>query len=143
VTLSDAFAAHSVVYLQSDSVISLLSVDALDSLLSSRSFLVDNQDVLLRLLVPFEHPNLLRHIQWEFESTAAIASLCECLTESLWLAVADRVMHPPGFDFLIVSEFPSMSESSACSNGCYYGEAVATVPSLRSSTAVVIGTRTL
>jgi hypothetical protein len=113
VTLSNVFDAHSRVSLHSISDISLLSVDALDSLFSSKSFVVDNQDLLLRLLVPLGHPDLLRHIQWEFVSTAAIASLCEYLTESLWLAVADRVMHPPpppGFDSLIVSEFPSLLE---------------------------------
>jgi hypothetical protein len=111
VALSNAFAAHSRVYLQSDSDISLISVDALDSLLSSKSFVVDNQDLLLHLLVPLGHPDLLRHIQWEFVSTVAIASLCEYLTESLWLAVADRVMHLPRWlDSLIVSEFPSLLE---------------------------------
>jgi hypothetical protein len=44
-------------------------------------------------------------------SAAAITSLCEDLTfcpptESLWLAVADQLLHPPRFDSLIVSDFP-------------------------------------
>jgi hypothetical protein len=49
-------------------------------------------------------------------SSAAIASFCECLTESLWLVVVDRMMHsllpplPSGFDSLIVPEFPSLLE---------------------------------
>jgi hypothetical protein len=51
-------------------------------------------------------------------STAGITSLCEypalCPpTESLWLAVADRLLHPPPapeIDSLIVSDFPSLFE---------------------------------
>jgi hypothetical protein len=41
VTLSSAFAAHSHVYLHSVSDVSLLSLDELDNLLSSGSFMVD------------------------------------------------------------------------------------------------------
>jgi hypothetical protein len=108
VTLSNVFAAHSRVLLQSNSDISLLSVDALDSLLSSESFRVDSQDVLLRLLVPLGHPDLLRHIQWEYVSTPAIASLRGYLTESLWLAVVHRLIQPTGFDFMIVTEFSQL-----------------------------------
>jgi hypothetical protein len=116
VTLSSAFAAHSRVYLHSVSDVSLLSVDALDSLLSSESFIVDSEDALLQILFTFGHPPLLRHIRWDFVSAAAIASLCEDLTfcpptESLWLSVADRLLHPPpppGFDSLIVSDFPPL-----------------------------------
>jgi hypothetical protein len=48
VTLSSAFAAHSCVYLQSVSDVSLLSVDALDSLLSSESFMVDSEDAFCK-----------------------------------------------------------------------------------------------
>jgi hypothetical protein len=77
VTLSSAFAASSRVQVQAVSDRSLLSVDALDGLLSSESFLVDSEGALLRLLVMLRHPPLLRHIQWEFVSTTAIASLCE------------------------------------------------------------------
>jgi hypothetical protein len=77
VTLSSAFAAHSRVYLHSVSDVSLLSLDALDSLLSSESFMVESEDALLQILFPFGHPPLLRHIRWEFVSTAAITSLCE------------------------------------------------------------------
>jgi hypothetical protein len=126
VTLSSAFAAHSRVSLQSISDVSLLSVDALDSMLSSESLLVNSEDALLRILVPLGHPSLLRHIQWRFVSTAAIASLCEDLTESLWLTVADRLVNPPhvpspvlpapsstppaGWHSLILSEFPPLFE---------------------------------
>jgi hypothetical protein len=116
VTLSSAFAAHSRVSLHSVSDVSLLSVDALDSLLSSDSFMVDSEDALLQILFPLGHPPLLRYIRWEFVSAAAIASLCEVLTlcsptESLWLAVGDRLLHPPGWmDSLIVSEFPPLFE---------------------------------
>jgi hypothetical protein len=48
VTLSSAFAAHSRIYLHSVSDVSLLSVDALDSLLSSESFTVDSEDALCK-----------------------------------------------------------------------------------------------
>jgi hypothetical protein len=113
VTVSIAFAAHSHVYLQSVSELSLLSVDALDSLLWSEPFCVDNEDALLRILVPLGHPLLLRPIQWEFESNAAISALCEDPTESLWLVVPDRLMTPPpliAFNSLIVSDFPPVFE---------------------------------
>jgi hypothetical protein len=99
VTLSSVFAAHSRVYLQSVSALSRLSVDALDGLLSSESFLVDSEDTLLHLLFTLGHPPFLCHIQWEFVSAAAIASLCEYpalfhSTESLWLGIGDRLMFP-------------------------------------------------
>jgi hypothetical protein len=58
------------------------------------------------------HPPFLRDIRWDFVTTAAIASLCQTPTESLWLVVADRLMTPPRFDSLIVSEFPPCSKSS-------------------------------
>jgi hypothetical protein len=100
--------------------VSLLSVDELDSLLSSESFMVNSEDTLLQILFTLGHPPLLRHIRWEFVSAAAITSLCEGLTlfpptESLWLAVADRLLHPPPppapeIDSLIVSDFPPPSE---------------------------------
>jgi hypothetical protein len=118
VTLSSAFAAHSRVYLHSVSEVSLLSVDALDSLLSSESFMVDSEEALLQILFPLGHPPLLCHIRWEFVSSAAITSLCEDLmfchpTTSLWLAVGDRLLHPPPapeIDSLIVSDFPPLFE---------------------------------
>jgi hypothetical protein len=120
VTLSSAFSASSRVYLQSTSDVSVLSVDALDGLLSSESFFVDSEDALLRILFTLGHPDVLRHIRWEFVSTPAIASHCEDPallhpTESLWLAAADRLSHPPppparAIDSLIVSEFPPVFE---------------------------------
>jgi hypothetical protein len=63
VTLSSAFAAHSRIDLPSVSDVSLLSVDALDSLLSSESFMVNSEDALLQILFPLGHPPLLRHIR--------------------------------------------------------------------------------
>jgi hypothetical protein len=98
VTLSNGFAAHLCVYLQSVSNVSLLSVDALDSLLLSESFIVDGKEALLQILFTLGHPALLRHMRWEFVSVAAIAFLYEHVvlfppTESLWLAVADRLLH--------------------------------------------------
>jgi hypothetical protein len=120
VTLSSVFATDSRVYLQSVSSLSLLSVDALNDLLSSESFLFDSEDALLQILFTHRHPSLLRHIRWEFVSTAAIASPYEDPalfhpTESLWLAVADRLLPPPPppapeIDSLIVSEFPLLFE---------------------------------
>jgi hypothetical protein len=62
-TASNAFAAHSRVDFHSISDLSLLSIDALDSLLSSESFMVVSQVVLLRLLVQLGHTPLLCHIQ--------------------------------------------------------------------------------
>jgi hypothetical protein len=120
VTLSSAFSASSRVYLHSVSDLSLLSVDTLDGLLSSESFLVDSEEALLQILFPVRHPAFRRHIRWEFVSAAAIVSLCEDPalshpTESLWLAAADQLVHPPPpptweIDSLIVSEFPPLFE---------------------------------
>jgi hypothetical protein len=107
VTLSSAFAAHSRVYLHSVSDVSLLS---------SESFIVDREDTLLQILFTLGHPPFLHHIRWEFVSAAAIASLCRDITsfpptESLWLAVTDRLLHPRGWiDSLIVSDFPPLFE---------------------------------
>jgi hypothetical protein len=56
VTLSSAFATHSRVSLHSVSDVSLLSVDELDSLLSSPSFIVDSEDGLLQIMFPLGHP---------------------------------------------------------------------------------------
>jgi hypothetical protein len=75
VTLSSAFAAASRVYIQSVSAVSLLSVDTLDGLLSSESFLVDSEDALLQILFTLGYPSLLRHIRREFMGAAAIASV--------------------------------------------------------------------
>jgi hypothetical protein len=80
--------------------------------------MVDSEDAFLQILLPLGHPPLLRHIRWEFVSTAAITSLREDLTlcppaESLWLAVADQLLHPPPareIDSLIVSDFPPLFE---------------------------------
>jgi hypothetical protein len=131
VTLSSAFAAHSRVYLHSVSDVSLLSVDALDSLLLSESFIVDSEDTLLQMLFPLGHPPLLPHIQWEFVSAAAITSLGEepafyPPTESLWRAMADRLLGPPpppGFDSLIISDFPSLFDEfrASCFNLLWRG----------------------
>jgi hypothetical protein len=66
--------------------------------------------VLLDTLVSLGHLSLLRHIQWDFVSTAAITSLCKDPTESVWLVVSARAMTAPGFDSLIVSEFPPLFE---------------------------------
>jgi hypothetical protein len=123
VTLSSAFAAHSRVYLQSVSDVSLLSVDELDNLLSSESFMVDSEDAFLQILFPLGHLPLLRHIRWEPVSSAAITSICEDLmlnspAESLWLAIADRLTyHPPPLtpetDSQILMNFLRYLKSSA------------------------------
>jgi hypothetical protein len=80
--------------------------------------MVDSEDTLLQILFTLGHPPFLHHIRWEFVSAAAIASLCEdsvlCPpTESLWLAVVDRLLYPPpsGFGSLVVVvEFPPLFE---------------------------------
>jgi hypothetical protein len=118
VTHSNAFAARSRVDLKWVSNLLLLSVDALDDLLSTESFMVNSEDALLRILQQFQCPVLLRHIQWEFLSPGAITTifkdpgLCNC-TELLWRSVSDRLTHPPlppGLDSRIVSQFPRLFE---------------------------------
>jgi hypothetical protein len=80
VTLSTEFAAHLRLYLESISDVSLLFVDALDSLFSSESFWVDSQDVLLRLLVPLGHPPLLRQSSgnvWELQQSLTFVKISQ------------------------------------------------------------------
>jgi hypothetical protein len=79
---------------------------------------IDSKDGFLQILFPLGHSPLLRHVLWEFVTTPAITSLCEdpvlfSPTESLWLAVADRLLLPLSaleIDSLIVSAFPPLFE---------------------------------
>jgi hypothetical protein len=57
--------------LHSISDLSLLSVDALDALLSSESFVVDSEDDLLQSLLSPQQPSLLRHVRLDCLSPAA------------------------------------------------------------------------
>jgi hypothetical protein len=81
---------------------------------------IDSADALLRILLAFRHPPILRHVQWEFVSPTAIATLFEdpasySLTESPWRAVAGLLTRSPPstapqFNSLIVDEFPQIFE---------------------------------
>jgi hypothetical protein len=113
VPLSSVFAARSRVDFQSILGLSPLSADTLDSLLSSESFVVDSEDVVLRSLLALRY-------SMGFGSRTATAApfedpvLCGP-TESLWVAGADWLMRPPPapapqLDSLIVREFPPLSE---------------------------------
>jgi hypothetical protein len=114
-TLSTAFMRRSRVNLHSISDLSLLSVDALDSLLSNESFVIGNEDTLLQTLLSLQQPSLLRHCRLIFLSQPAIATFFDesafhSPTEVMWHVVADRMKRPPvpKFDSLIISKFPTL-----------------------------------
>jgi hypothetical protein len=118
ITLSKAFMTHSRIDLQRISNLLLLSIDALDDLLLTESFIVDSEDSLFKILYQFQCPILLRHIQWEFLSSKVITTLFKdptlySCTESLWRSISDRLIHLPlplGLDSQIVTEFPRLFE---------------------------------
>jgi hypothetical protein len=119
-TVSAFSSDHSRMYLKSALDLSLLSVDALDDLLSSESILVDSEEALVQFLFRLGDPFLLRHIQWQFVSAAAITSLCEDPVlfppmVVIWQSVVNRLTTPPILpgsenDSLIVKEFPPLCE---------------------------------
>jgi hypothetical protein len=118
VTLSNGFTARSRVDFQSASHVSLLSVDALDDLLSSESFDVDSEDALLRILLTIKHQGLLRHIRLAFLRAETISTLFAdpasfCPTEWLWRSVLAWLLHSLplsafGLESVIVSQFPGL-----------------------------------
>jgi hypothetical protein len=120
VMIVSSFTVRSRVSRQSVSNPLLLSIDALDDLLSSESFFVDSEEALLDILLTIGHPSLLRHIQWSFINTSTITPLCEnpvlCHpTEPVWMALVNRLSRPPSppighIDSLVVSDFPPLFE---------------------------------
>jgi TPR repeat protein len=94
--------------------ISLLSVDALDALLSEAAIALDGEDSLLSALLDLgpEYLPLLRHVQWGFVSDEALARALEVHaaagpSESLWLEIR-RFGRQRSFDSAIVSELPAV-----------------------------------
>jgi hypothetical protein len=125
----------------------LLSVDALDCLLSSESLVVDSADALLQILFTFRHPPLLRHIRWAFVSQTAIASLCEdpalCHpTKSFWQAFSDWLAHPDrNIDSLIVRHLFEVCRAQSFNLGVAMVSAPLQRPRERSNSQVSISER--
>jgi hypothetical protein len=92
--------------------VSILSIDALDSLLLSESVSVESEDSLLRIILKLgpDYRNLLRHIQIAFLNEDGLSLLeehFEIPPESLWECVAERIAHPP-LSSRIISDLPEV-----------------------------------
>jgi hypothetical protein len=94
--------------------LSVLSVEALDNLLSSESISVESEDALLHFILKLGpgYRDLLRHIEIGFLSKDGLSLLeedFEIPPESLWQCAAERIAHPPFlFDSRIISDFPEI-----------------------------------
>jgi hypothetical protein len=94
--------------------LSILSFEALDSLLLSESISVESEDALLRFILklgPF-YQTLLRHIQIDFLSEDGLSLLDEHFgfpPESVWQCAVEQIIHPPfTFGLRIISDFPEI-----------------------------------
>jgi hypothetical protein len=92
--------------------ISVLSGEALDSLLLSESASVDSEDTLLQFILKLGpgDRDLLRHIQIGFLSQNGFSLLEEDLRiprESLCIVIAERIAPPP-LDSRIILDFPEI-----------------------------------
>jgi hypothetical protein len=92
--------------------VSVLSVEALDSLLLSESVSVGSEDALLRFILKLGpgYRDLLRHIAIGFLSEDGFCILEDDFgipPESLWQRTAERIAHPPP-DSQIISDFPEI-----------------------------------
>jgi hypothetical protein len=111
--------------------LSLLSIDAFESLLSEVFLPIESEDCLFRAIVGLDRSYfpLLRHVRWDLLSADALSTFASDLElesaaglppcESVWRAAADSLSHllaPPaapvqpstGFDLTILSEFPEI-----------------------------------
>jgi hypothetical protein len=94
------------------SILSILSFEALDSLLLSESISVESEDTLLRLILKLgsDYRDLLRHIQLEFVSENGLSLLGGDFgipPESVWQCVVERITHLR-FDSRIILDFPEI-----------------------------------
>jgi hypothetical protein len=95
--------------------VSIVSVEALDSLLLNESISIESEDSLLRFLLKLspDYRDLLRHIQIEFLSEDGLSLLDEHFgipSESVWQCAVEWISHPPPlrFDSRIISDFPAI-----------------------------------
>jgi hypothetical protein len=93
--------------------LSLLSIDALDDLLSSDSLQVKSEDVLLTSLLELgsAYSRILRHVRFELLSWEGVSAFANhfayfSLTESIWDSIAARLK--ASLDSLIVASFLSL-----------------------------------
>jgi hypothetical protein len=111
IVLSSSFSALDSL---STKILSQLSIEALDELLSSRSLVIESENPLLSFVVNLgsSYSPLVRHIQFQFLSSARICQLCDCfatcdLSESLWCRFASFLIRPRVWS-LIVSDVPTL-----------------------------------
>jgi hypothetical protein len=93
--------------------VSILSFEALDSLLSSESISVESEDALLQFILKLglDYRDLLSHIQIEFLSEDGLSLLDEHFgipPESVWQCAVELVIPPPPLDSRIISDFPKI-----------------------------------
>jgi hypothetical protein len=94
----------------------LLSIDALDKILSSKSLQIESEDMLLTLITQLggEYRSLFRHVKLEFLSWEGIVNFGHAfeyydLTETIWQNVMARLEFSkplPRIDSTIISSFP-------------------------------------
>jgi hypothetical protein len=93
--------------------LSVLSLEALDSLLLSESISVENEDALLRFILKLgsDYRDLVRHIKIGFLSEDGLSLLHEHFgipPESVWNCAAELTAHHPFPDSRIISDFPEI-----------------------------------
>jgi hypothetical protein len=95
--------------------VSVLSIEALDSLLLNESISIGSEDALLKFILKLDrsYRGLLRHIQIEFLSEDGLSLLCEDFgipPESVWQCTVELIAHPPPppFDSRIISDLPEI-----------------------------------
>jgi hypothetical protein len=117
-------------YSYSISMIVALSINTLDSILSSDSLRIVNEDWFLNVLfeINVDHSFLFCHLRLEFLSSDSISRLCDSidyteLTEDIWRSIVNRLKglcdegcrqrrffggHVSGFDSKVISKFPDI-----------------------------------
>jgi hypothetical protein len=93
--------------------VSVLSVEALDSLLLSESISVGSEDSLLRIILNIGsgYRDLLRHIHFGFLSENGFPILDEHFgipPESVWDSAVEQITHLPFPNSQIISDFPEI-----------------------------------
>jgi hypothetical protein len=103
--------------LEVSDAISLLSVDALDALLSAGDVTFDSEEALLVGLLRLgpDFLPLLRHVRWEFVSPPALASALveQEIGRAVWHEISGALRRflfptPDGFQSAIVADFPAL-----------------------------------
>jgi hypothetical protein len=110
--LSDLMIESRIDFESSD--VSVLSVEALDSLLLSESISIESEDALLEIILKLGpgYRDLLRHIQIVFLSDDGFSLLNENFEippESVWQCAVEQITHPLPLNSPIISDFLEIS----------------------------------